>query len=130
MTDYPVKKGKTKVVPIHLHYAVVRKHDLFFVVTRPEQGIWAGLFDFPSVENEDKAEALSQLARRLQLKNVSWVDGKPLSHVLSHRKITAYFHETICDFIPTESGVWKSAEELVQIGVSALLKKYVQSQHM
>jgi hypothetical protein len=58
------------------------------------------------------------------------VEGKTFNHVLSHRKITAHFHETICDFIPTESGVWKSAEELVQSGVSALLKKYVQSKHM
>ena len=130
VTNYPVKKGKTKVVPLHLYYAVVKKDDLFFVVKRPEQGIWAGLFDFPSVESEDNTDAILQLTQQLNLKDVSWMEGKTLNHVLSHRKITAHFHETICDFIPTENGIWKSSEELVRSGVSALLKKYVQTTHI
>lgn len=129
-TDFPTKKIKTKVAAIQLNYAVVQHKGKFLVHQRPQTGIWAGLYDFPFVETEDQSQALQHFNELLGRSDLVWVEGNRYKHVLSHRRISAHFYETICDFMPPENYVWKSAEELVNSGVSALLKKYILNHHM
>jgi len=130
MTSFPVKKGKTKVSAMNLHYAVLRHEDKFLVHQRAQTGIWAGLYDFPFMETDDQHVALQHFNLLLDRHDLIWVDGNRYNHVLSHRKISAFFHETLCESMLLENHTWKSAEQLVNSGVSALLKKYLLNHHI
>jgi len=106
----------------------------YIVNKRPESGVWAGLFDFPFVESKvplSEEEVLLEFQQRFpSTQNVKWKKDSFYTHVLSHRKISAQFFSCLCLNMSDEFPSTKTTEELLNIGISALLMKYVKEIHI
>ncbi len=106
----PYKSRKTKVQERALHYLVFEHQGSFFMKQRTASDIWQNLFDFP----ETGPEELPTLLRRLN--TVPERVFPPVTHLLSHRKLTIYFtHCLLPDKdIPLE-GTWFTVEEAEEL---------------
>jgi A/G-specific adenine glycosylase len=99
ITELPVKLKSKPVTHLHHHYLViVTPSRKTLLVKRPQQGIWAGLCEFPYIE---AAHTLSPAALEEQIMRMEWLSGvqfrrigtlqQPIIHKLSHRTIHATF---------------------------------------
>ena len=90
----PVKTGKIKVRKRHFNYVVIRTGDNFFLKERTDKDVWSGLFDFYLIEGEfEKEDVLKKATDELSLRNAILDDiTEPITHLLSHQKITATFY--------------------------------------
>jgi A/G-specific adenine glycosylase len=95
----PVKIKKAKVKNLFHHYLVtITPAGKTLLAQRPQTGIWAGLFEFPYIEASG-ALMPHELTSHAKFDNVygglrfreSVYNQQPILHVLSHRKIHAYF---------------------------------------
>jgi len=75
----PVKQPKKKPVPWELDWHVATCRDLVVVMQRPDAGVWAKMWTFPEGPPSDRLASLGLLF-------------DPVTHILSHRRITASFH--------------------------------------
>ncbi|NBA85898.1 A/G-specific adenine glycosylase [Emticicia sp. CRIBPO] len=96
-SEYPKKDKKVKTKERFLNYLVFKNRDHIWVNQRPSKDIWANMFDFYLVEKEDNS---FDLEHELGLifpsglpKFVAINKSEKFFHVLTHRKITAYFWE-------------------------------------
>ena len=132
--NFPIKASKTKVEPLFLYYAAIETSSGYLVNKRPESGVWAGLFDFPFVESKiplSEEEVLLEFQQRFpSTRNSTWKKDSFYTHVLSHRKISAQFFSCLCRNMSDEFPSTKTAEELLNTGISALLMKYVKEIHI
>lgn len=102
----PYKSKKTKVLDRSLHYLVLEYRGNFFMKQRTGSDIWQNLFDFPETEPETIPGLLQSLnagpARTFP----------PVSHILSHRKLSIFFtHSILPDQDIALEGAWFTAEE-------------------
>jgi len=99
IAELPVKLKSKPVTHLHHHYLViVTPSHKTLLVKRPQQGIWAGLYEFPYLE---AAHTLSPAALQEQVMGMEWLSGvrfresvtpqPPVIHKLSHRTIHATF---------------------------------------
>ena len=75
----PVKQPKKKPVPWDLNWHIATCGDLVVVVPRPDTGVWAKMWTFPEGPPSGSFASLGLLF-------------DPVTHILSHRRITASFH--------------------------------------
>jgi len=97
--ELPLKLAKTKVKSLFHHYLVSEiPQGKTILKQRGDDGIWAGLYEFPFVES-DGAMMPFELVNDNAFKDVygdlrfreSIYNQEPVIHKLSHRKIHAYF---------------------------------------
>ena len=97
--ELPVKLKKTNVQSLFHHYLVtITPSGKTLLQERPQSGIWAGLYEFPFVEAKG-ALLPQELIEDKKFKDVyegvrfreSVYNQQPIKHLLSHRKIHAYF---------------------------------------
>ena len=129
----PFKAGKTKVTDLWMYYIVVVHDDKVLVRHRRHSGIWKGLYDFPSIDSM-VARSPDEIAK--QWKHDRGVNGKwllsgspvELEHILSHRRVHAFFLEFTCNTaIKTQDAEqWIALDELSALGVSRLVDRYIQ----
>ncbi len=95
----PVKLKKTKVKKLFHHYLVIQTPDNSTILQRrADSGIWAGLYEFPFIESNG-AMLPNEIVDNPILKDligkaefgISAYNQQPIIHLLSHRKIHAYF---------------------------------------
>ncbi len=95
----PIKIKKTKVKKLFHHYLVIQTPAGKTVINQRDQsGIWAGLHEFPYIESTG-ALLPGELEQTAEFKNivgdnaftVSPYNQEPIIHLLSHRRIHAYF---------------------------------------
>jgi A/G-specific adenine glycosylase len=113
----PMKLPKKKPTAWALHWHVVRWGNHVAVVQRPEDGVWAKLWAFPEEAPEGDFAALGALF-------------EPVTHVLSHRKITATFwgwearsEEAFARFARDRAGTAVRWEELEGLARPRLMTK-------
>ncbi len=92
----PVKEKKSVPEIISLHFLIINKGDELMIRQRMANGIWKGLFEFPSIEKKGKAKW-----KRTEIKNKLLEAGisgfiikthrEEIKHQLSHRTIYATF---------------------------------------
>ena len=88
----PVKARKLRVVDQDLHFAVLKKGDLFGLIRRPTGGIWSGLYTPPELATvPPKATA------------------EVIEHRLSHRKLRLHFYPNAA--VQFEPEIWLTREE-------------------
>lgn len=115
----PVKTKRTKIKQRYLHYLVLQHDDKLYMRRRHDRGIWAGLYDFYWVEDQQLntvnqlEDSLALLIRRHQLSMTS----PPVlyKHLLTHRRLHVYFFH----FRVTMQFIQDSASLLNQAGVRA-----------
>ncbi len=88
VNELPVKIKKTKVRERDIHYAVVKCGSEWVWKQRQEGDIWAGLYDFPSLEDESLLRALPESGNRVEIP-----PQKEYKHLLSHQKLMVKFSE-------------------------------------
>ena len=92
----PVKAKKTKVRSRFLHYLVIRSQDRLWMKQRGNKGIWAGLYDFYTIETPQAStldELDDSLLRWLLQQEEITVETSPLyQHTLSHQRLHVLFH--------------------------------------
>lgn len=120
----PYKSKKTKVLDRSLHYLVLEHQGNFFMKQRTGADIWQNLFDFPEAEPEDLPALLQSLnagpARTFP----------PVTHILSHRKLTIYFTHCILPDknIPLE-GAWFTPEEAEKLAKPKVIVDFLSRMH-
>lgn len=122
----PVKSKKVKIKKRYLHYLVIECKDQLYMKRRPTSDIWAGLYDFYLVEDDqvrdldNLEDELLALARHHRL---SMTKSPVLhKHVLTHRHLYVYFFRVQA----TASFLEEAQSLLQQASVSAFTVKQVQ----
>ena len=92
----PVKIKKTKVRSRFLHYLVIRHHHRLWMKQRDTRGIWAGLYDFYTIETPQAAtleELDDPLLRSLLAQPGASVQISALyRHILTHQRLQVIFY--------------------------------------
>lgn len=86
--ELPVKGKAKPPKPVSLLTAVVSQGDRYLIAKRPEQGLLAGLWEFPMVEEDaklDEQEVLDAfLAKHVGIKVQNWKYAANVQHTFSH----------------------------------------------
>lgn len=98
---YPVKKTKTAVKEVHMHYAVIETPKGILFEKRNYSSIWKGLYQpllceliSPQIESIHNWVALKLNVKTNQLSYTH--SSAPFTHLLSHRKLIISFHHFQC----------------------------------
>lgn len=134
VSSLPYKEKKTKVEAVNLDYFVFEKNGSLYFKQRNADGIWKGLYDFPSVEIQNDSKTIgfpnavfdAFSGKKLP---VLLETSENYTHLLSHRKITArFFHfsmEHDANF-PYEGGRFYMKNEWMDLGIPRLVERYLQ----
>jgi A/G-specific adenine glycosylase len=134
----PVKAKKTKVRLRFLHYLVIRQQDTVWMRRRDERGIWAGLYDFYSVETAQQAtfEQLTDPVIDLLLGQDDVVvrSSPPYQHLLTHQRLLVTFDTITLSKYPknltneTNRLQAYSVDELEQLPKPVLIDNFLQKE--
>ena len=95
----PVKAKKAKVRSRFLHYLVIRDRDKLWMKQRDNKGIWAGLYDFYTIETPQAStldELDDPLLRSLVQQDDITVEVSSLyQHTLSHQQLHVLFYTIV-----------------------------------
>lgn len=118
----PIKIKKTKIRTRHIYYFIIKDDkENILMKKRDASDVWAGLYDFPSIENkEELPEEKIQLAVLKEFNqhiNEFKILHSAKKHQLSHQSIYAHFIEIPKDELPlNKEGIKKfSLEEVKQL---------------
>jgi|JI6StandDraft_1071083.scaffolds.fasta_scaffold00330_24 A/G-specific adenine glycosylase len=119
---YPLKKKKTIVKDVWFYYFVLTYRGNKYMKRRNEKGIWHGLYDFPLIESEEELELpkiTGEFLKKNGLMNSATVEStsSEYTHLLSHRRIHAYFIELKLN------EPWQNAPENIQKVSSKMLDR-------
>lgn len=133
ITDLPVKLKSKPVIHLHFHYlVVVTPQHKTLLVKRAQQGIWAGLYEFPFIED---SQTLTGVDLKKHLAGVAWLSGvrfresetpiQTIVHKLTHRTIHASFW-----MVHTEDEIKDaiSIKEALEKPVHVLMERFMESQ--
>ncbi len=134
----PVKTKKTKVRLRFLHYLVIRQQDTVWMRRRDERGIWAGLYDFYSVETTQQAtfEQLTDPVINLLLsqEGANVRSSAPYQHLLTHQRLHVTFNTITLSKYPenlaneTNRLQAYSVDELEQLPKPVLIDNFLQKE--
>lgn len=127
----PVKKGKTKQHTLYITYVYFVDSKYTYIIQRPKNGIWGGLFEFPRIESDkiispkNFAEELNSLFPNLPAYQISRISSE-IKHILSHRIYYVNFVEIkLTEQINTSFYLRVPISELDKYPVSRLMEKYL-----
>lgn len=129
----PVKAKKTQVKEMYIYYFVFKNNHETLIRQRTHSNIWKGLYEFPAIEGEGMIgleEAVVKMEGVIgqRLKGIS--TSEPFTHILSHRKITAFFIQATAP-----AAFWKKHSDMLivqwdkleEYGWPRLIDRYLQS---
>lgn len=126
--ELPIKSGKTKVKPYALTFHVIQQKDKVLMRQRPENGIWGGLWEFPSSwvelkKNEAYCIPEAALGSDKSLHFEGQI-GETFEHILSHRKLTIRFQSwTAVAPIDAEDSQWIDWSEAKKLPIPRAIDK-------
>lgn len=123
----PPKKAKPRV-EVHHHAVVIRSRGRLLVEQRGDEGIWAGLWQVPTIESKRKL-APSQVRQRSGLALRELRRAGSFTHVLSHRRIHIHVFEG--DLAPGRKtgmgrGQWHAGSDLDQLPASNAFRRVIE----
>jgi A/G-specific adenine glycosylase len=121
----PPKKPAVKLEQHH-HAVVVRRNGRLLMEQRGDDGIWAGLWQVPTVESKRKLVP-SQVRRRCGIELAGIDRLGSFTHVLSHRRI--HVHVFRGDAAPGARAVgrsWQSRSNIDSLPVSNAVKRVLE----
>ncbi len=137
----PLKVKRKAKRPMALACAMVQQADTgrFLLVQRPDKGLFAGLWEFPSVEVERLPSvtqgdrqvrgALAEHLTSMGLEVSLGASVSRLQHILTHIRLTVQPFEATCTKAPAQMGPtvrWVERDELDGQPLSAATRKLVQ----
>ena len=133
--DLPKRRVRQATVDVVLRAALVWRGDEFLLVRRDEGTLLSGLWELPTVRDDDPAGAsVAALTDRVAaaLGGVVRLPRKPartFRHTITHHRITAHVHETTLPDALASGGAdapgvaWVRRADLRDFGVSSMTKK-------
>lgn len=113
----PPKRAAIKV-EVHHHAVVVRRNGRLLMEQRGNDGIWAGLWQVPTVESKRKLVP-SQVSRRCGIELAGIDRLGTFIHVLSHRRIHVHvFRGSMAAGVRAASGTWCTSSRMAGLPVS------------
>ncbi|MBI1220984.1 MAG: A/G-specific adenine glycosylase [Bacteroidetes bacterium] len=131
VSAFPVKGRKTKVKEVYFNFGVVHHQGKFYLNQRDDQGIWKRLWHFPLIETNramEIPEILSLFAKdwNISLNELRQTGVWKTIHLLSHRKIHAFFWELEADIPPNKNDIFEmEADEIEKYALPRLMTKYL-----
>lgn len=133
VTSLPYKEKKTKVTSVTLDYMVLEREGTIYFKQRTQDGIWKGLYDFPSLEvqnHENGVELPTFVLKAFGKKSLPVLVevSDNYTHLLSHRKITArFFHFELKNDanFSYEEGRFYAKNEWMDLGIPRLVERYM-----
>ena len=132
VSSFPLKKKKAAVKDVTFQYFILKTKQGVYLRKRGHDSIWKGLYDFPSTETADKPEvvitgflAQYDLPHALDVSFVS----EYYRHLLTHRKISARFHELrLPAALKNNPDYWIYVRlcDLKEYPIPRLIEKYLQ----
>lgn len=114
----PIKSKKTQVKEMFIYYFVFKNGNETIIRQRNHSNIWKGLYEFPAVEGEGMIsleQAVLQMEELSQASIKVLEVSEPFTHILSHRKITAFFVQSSISLAS-----WKKQSEMLKVKWDAL----------
>jgi A/G-specific adenine glycosylase len=113
----PRKVGPRKL--IHLHVVLVRREDTVLLYRRPDRGLWAGMWEPPTVESNVILDP-EQLISRLDVNDVETVHPvETFEHRTTHRDVVFHVHRSdIAEPVAGSEHRWHPLNALDEIGLS------------
>lgn len=132
--NYPIKLSKSKPETLYIHYFYIPFQNHVHFVQRPENGIWANLYEFPNIESKQFIED-SKIAELFSTHFKGIVatefDKKyTVKHLLSHKIIYASFwHVKLNKLCEKKSIHWEKVSILKSndLPVHKLIENYLLS---
>ena len=116
MLQRPVKQPKKAALEVEVNFSIALRHEpggplQWWVERRPDSGIWSQLEAFPcsitpSPKDKNMTEEVGLFAQHPPPEN----RFGPVKHVLTHRRMTAYFHIEDAAFAEKRQGRWVDVE--------------------
>ncbi|MDR2087406.1 MAG: A/G-specific adenine glycosylase [Dysgonamonadaceae bacterium] len=137
VSDYPVKKNKTKTKDLYLYYFHIRRNGFTYLYIRKDKGIWQNLFEFPLIESEKaiEPEVLIKNAIFPEFISAENIDSlrfvvQNRKHVLSHRILYATFIEVSLNEEPEipNTVIRIKEKDIEQYPVHRLMEYYMKTQ--
>ena len=109
--DYPRKSGKTKIKKVRAACAVVRHGGRLLITQRPDNGLWAHLWEFPTFRITDKEDGGDFLKKQLQ---TAGLKAKSIAHKTSLKRTYTDHSENLvvyaCELTSETSATPSSAD--------------------
>ncbi|MEQ9188057.1 MAG: A/G-specific adenine glycosylase [Cryomorphaceae bacterium] len=125
----PVKRKKVKRRARYFHYLIGIESGKVAIQRRDTNDIWAGLYEFPLIETENKGmlskDAL-EAGFNVDQMQVHRVNAGP-KHVLSHQDIFAHFYHASFPLVKTAGYRIVSLEELHTFALPRLIDRYLEN---
>ncbi len=123
----PYKSKKQKVKKVQLDFFhFLDKNNATLILQRPENGIWAKLYEFPSIENASKQE-IEKFPFKIS-SDFELIKSTSFTHILSHRKISANFHLISCETLLEYPDYAKiDFSTINNLALHRLMTKYLES---
>ncbi|GIM46803.1 A/G-specific adenine glycosylase [Collibacillus ludicampi] len=131
--ELPVKGKKKPPRPVDLVTGIVRSGDRVLIVKRPLQGLLAGMWEFPSLEinervtiEENLQSLFDRLGQRIEVETFFAKVEHTFSHI--HWNLHAYLCKPILPLVPeTEEMRWVNVYELHQYAFPVAHTKLIQA---
>ena len=122
----PFKQGKTIVLDIALNFHIIVHGNQILMHKRPDNGVWGGLWAFPSAELPfDKQSEPFDVPEPLEKQLIARGPcGTPVKHLLSHRRLHVQFWLWKSP-LKNKSGLgdWKTWEEAETLALPRVLER-------
>ncbi|MNS12268.1 putative A/G-specific adenine glycosylase YfhQ [compost metagenome] len=128
----PVKAKKSAARAVTLAVALVERDGRFLIVKRPDDGIWAGLYAFPTTEVPAGVEAGEALGIALVAMGIQAAVGDcalTVSHTLTHRQLTIPVHRAAWQAgdVAPEGGSWVRPADFGHYALPVPMQKIARS---
>ncbi len=132
--EIPVLLSDRPKRPLHLSVGIVRCGDKYALIKRPDKGLYAGLWEFPSIElgknkvfpvigHESVTALFMRFFKMSPTPPISFVRTLPIvRHTLTHREITAHPWLGLCHQ-PIKSLTWRKISDINKMAISSLTRK-------
>ena len=128
----PNKPKKAAARQVTLAVGLVMREERVLVVPRPEEGIWGGLWGFPTAEPPKGHSPAEALARELEALGLGVESGEvlqTLKHTLTHRQLTMPVVRATwrAGELGLEAGAWVTPDELSRLPLPVPMQKIARS---
>lgn len=123
-TDFPIKKSKPAKRILHLAYALAWNNGKIAIQKRGSTGIWANLWELPSVETSEPAEINALEEFFPGLNTVVYRRFELPIHLLSHREIRAQVFMFKTQSKASHQVEWISPDRIDSYGFPRILTRF------
>lgn len=107
----PIPKVRAERRAVYHSAVVIRdREDRLLIQRRPERGLWAGMYQAPTVEREDRAASVREIKKRLGLASI--VEQDRFVFLTTHREVHFAIFTASPPPSPPDAARWATASEI------------------